>query len=102
MTSIMIISILVFTLSLYLLGGTVAAQTQSNHVSRDLFNSLEELSRIVDISYCVGMTGVQRPFQCLSRCDDFPDFELIAVSAYYLRSGQQLNIPDMEHGDPPF
>lgn len=80
MTSIMIIAILLSLMSLYF-GGTATAQTGSNHVSQYLFNSLEELSRLVDISYCVGTTGVQRPFQCLSRCDDFPDFELLTVSA---------------------
>lgn len=80
MTSIMIIAILLSLMSLYF-GGTATAQTGSNNVSQYLFNSLEELSRLVDISYCVGTTGVQRPFQCLSRCDDFPDFELLTVSA---------------------
>jgi hypothetical protein len=42
-----------------------------------LFASLEELSRIVDISYCVGTTGISSPFTCGSRCDEFPDFELV-------------------------
>lgn len=99
MTGIMITTILVSLVSLYLFGGTVTAQTVTKHVSQDLFNSLEESSRLVDISYCVGTTGIQRPFQCLSRCDDFPDFELLTVGAYYLCSKQQLNIADMEHGD---
>ncbi|KAJ5944886.1 hypothetical protein N7516_005054 [Penicillium verrucosum] len=54
------------------------AQTKK-HVSTDLFNSLEELSRLVDISYCVGTTGVHQPFQCLSRCIDFPDLELVTT-----------------------
>jgi triacylglycerol lipase len=58
----------------------VAAQNETKHVSGDLFNSLEELSRLVDISYCVGTSGVQQPFQCLSRCVEFPDLELVAVS----------------------
>ncbi|MCJ1307792.1 hypothetical protein MMC25_001440 [Agyrium rufum] len=46
-------------------------------ISTDLFFQLEELARIVDISYCVGMTGIQKPFLCASRCQEFPDFELI-------------------------
>lgn len=71
-----------YTLLLSFLYLGVVAQTDSNHVSRDLFDSLEELSRLVDISYCVGTTGVQQPFQCLSRCDEFPDFELVTVSVY--------------------
>lgn len=49
------------------------------NVSQALFNSLEELARIVDIAYCVGSTGIQKPFRCLSRCNDFPAFELITT-----------------------
>lgn len=48
-----------------------------DHISPQLFASLEELARIVDISYCVGSTGIYKPFSCISRCDDFPDFELV-------------------------
>ncbi|RDW57420.1 uncharacterized protein DSM5745_11504 [Aspergillus mulundensis] len=46
-------------------------------ISSDLFDSLEELSRIVDIAYCIGTTGVQKPFQCLSHCQEFKGFELV-------------------------
>jgi hypothetical protein len=38
---------------------THGALSKTIHVSNELFNSLEELSRIVDISYCVGTTGVE-------------------------------------------
>ena len=56
-----------------------------NAISIELFNDLEELSRIVDISYCVGLTGtgIQKPFLCASRCQDFPSFELVTVSVYF-------------------
>ncbi|KAH6671336.1 Alpha/Beta hydrolase protein [Halenospora varia] len=47
------------------------------NISLPLFAELEELSRIVDISYCVGTTGISHPFQCASRCDEFPTFELV-------------------------
>ena len=47
--------------------------------SAELFADLEELSRIVDISYCVGTTGIQKPFLCASRCTDFKGFELVTV-----------------------
>jgi hypothetical protein len=54
-----------------------------NHgtISVELFAELEELARIVDISYCVGATGlgIQKPFQCLSRCSEFPNFELVTT-----------------------
>ncbi|KAG8622975.1 hypothetical protein KVT40_007951 [Elsinoe batatas] len=50
-------------------------------VSSTVFAELEELSRIVDISYCVGTagTGISEPFTCLSRCSGFPTFELITT-----------------------
>lgn len=60
--------------------GLTTAQTDTRPVTNELFNSLEELSRLVDISYCVGTTGVQKPFQCLSHCAEFPNLELIEVS----------------------
>jgi triacylglycerol lipase len=96
MVNIIFIPLLLY---LYFLG--VTAQNEKENVSRDVFNSLEELSRLVDISYCVGTTGVQQPFRCLSRCSEFPDFELITVSAHYLHHEPPLNSLDMEHGDPP-
>ncbi|KAK4985816.1 hypothetical protein LTR50_005723 [Elasticomyces elasticus] len=48
-------------------------------VSAKLFAELEQLARVVDISYCIGLTGlgIAKPFQCLSRCSDFPNFELV-------------------------
>ena len=58
---------------------TSAVVDASHEVSQALFNSLEELARIVDISYCVGSTGIQQPFSCLSRCGDFQGFELVTV-----------------------
>lgn len=49
------------------------------NITAELFVDLEELSRIVDISYCVGTTGIQKPFLCASRCTDFKGFELVTV-----------------------
>lgn len=51
-----------------------------SEVSPELFAELEELSRIADISYCVGMMGIERPFECANRCSDFDGFELVTVS----------------------
>jgi hypothetical protein len=48
-------------------------------VSQKTFEELEELARIVDISYCVGTGGIQKPFKCLSRCSDFEGFELVTT-----------------------
>lgn len=76
-------------LTIYLLQVCVASDstaydTQRLHssnrtVSQELFNSLEELARIVDVSYCVGSTGIYKPFECLSRCAEFENFELVTV-----------------------
>lgn len=53
-------------------------------ISQPLFWELEQLARVVDISYCVGTAGlgIQKPFQCPSRCadPDFERFELVTVS----------------------
>ncbi|KAI1134554.1 alpha/beta-hydrolase [Hypoxylon sp. FL0543] len=48
-------------------------------ISTGLFASLERLSRLVDITYCVGTTGISPPFSCASRCNDFPTLELITT-----------------------
>lgn len=60
-------------LTSFALGGT----NDNSNVSIQLFAELEELSRVVDISYCVGSTGISKPFSCASRCSEFPDFELV-------------------------
>lgn len=54
-----------------------------SNISIELFDDLEELSRIVDIAYCVGTAGlgIQKPFLCASRCQDFKSFELVKVSS---------------------
>lgn len=59
------------------LAPTVLSHT--NEIPSELFNSLSELSRLVDISYCVGSSGIQPPFQCLKNCDRFKGFELVTV-----------------------
>ena len=56
-----------------------AHTANSRNISQPLFESLEELARIVDISYCVGSTGIQKPFKCLGRCSDFEGFELVTT-----------------------
>jgi hypothetical protein len=59
----------------------IHSASNDSSISVDLFAELEELARIVDISYCVGSTGlgIQKPFQCLSRCSEFESFELVKV-----------------------
>lgn len=57
------------------------ARSNDTSISPELFAELEELARIVDISYCVGTAGlgIQKPFQCVSRCGEFENFELVTV-----------------------
>jgi len=48
-------------------------------ISTPFFAELERLARIVDISYCIGTTGVSKPFSCVSRCSEFPSFDLVTT-----------------------
>ncbi|RHZ68853.1 hypothetical protein CDV55_106862 [Aspergillus turcosus] len=50
-----------------------------HEISEELFGSLEELARIVDVAYCVGTTEVRKPFKCLSHCSEFQGFELVTT-----------------------
>jgi hypothetical protein len=50
-------------------------------VSAELFWSLEELARLADIAYCVGSTGIRKPFSCSNHCDEFEEFELVTVGS---------------------
>jgi hypothetical protein len=84
MWQILMHAISLTVLAFAFLGGAFARPASatfdgSREVSQSLFNSLEELARLVDISYCVGSTGIQKPFSCLSRCNDFQGFELVTV-----------------------
>ncbi|KLU83656.1 triacylglycerol lipase FGL2, partial [Magnaporthiopsis poae ATCC 64411] len=48
-------------------------------ISEALFADLERLARLVDITYCVGTTGISPPFTCASRCGDFPGVQLVTT-----------------------
>jgi hypothetical protein len=64
-----------------LLRGPATTVGNNTIISQKLFWELEELARIVDISYCVGTAGlgIKKPFKCASRCADrdFETFELV-------------------------
>lgn len=75
----------------------------TKNVTIELFDELEELSRIVDIAYCVGTAGlgIYKPFLCASRCQDFPHFELVKVRRMVINgvvSGHVANLN--RHGIP--
>lgn len=74
--------VLAFRILPLLIASSRAAPTLVNSngpVSAQVFEELEELARIVDISYCVGSTGIQKPFQCYGRCNEFEGFELVTT-----------------------
>jgi hypothetical protein len=60
-------------------GSHGAPVSERYNVSTKLFAELEEFARLVDIAYCVGVTGIQAPFECASRCDEFPGYQLVDV-----------------------
>ena len=78
---------MLFALALSLLLSKTKATSSPRHAStlfdrsvpRSLFFELEELSRLVAISYCVGNAGIQEPFECLNHCSDFKGFALVTV-----------------------
>jgi pimeloyl-ACP methyl ester carboxylesterase len=82
----MLCGVLILSLLLLLTSPSRAAVP---HISRDvsttggipssLFASLERLARLVDITYCIGSTGIGKPFQCLSRCSEFPTLSLVST-----------------------
>ncbi|KAH7326491.1 Alpha/Beta hydrolase protein [Stachybotrys elegans] len=53
--------------------------TTTQSISLPLFASLERLARLVDISYCIGSTGVSKPFRCVSWCSEFPTLSLVTT-----------------------
>ncbi|KAK0782749.1 hypothetical protein LTR91_025815 [Friedmanniomyces endolithicus] len=55
--------------------------SNSHNITSTLFTNLEELARIVDISYCVSppSLGILHPFRCLSHCKEFPKFSLVTT-----------------------
>jgi hypothetical protein len=60
-------------------GSRESSVSGNYNVSSQLFAELEEFARLVDIAYCVGVTGIQAPFECASRCDEFPGYQLVDV-----------------------
>ncbi|PKS06410.1 hypothetical protein jhhlp_007158 [Lomentospora prolificans] len=65
-----------------------------------LFASLERMSRLVDIAYCVGTSGVSKPFSCVSRCKDFPSLTLIRTFSTGVLLGDSCGYIAVDHGVP--
>ncbi|OAQ91596.1 triacylglycerol lipase FGL2 [Purpureocillium lilacinum] len=66
-------------------------------ISVPFFADLERLSRLVDISYCIGNTGVHKPFQCVSRCKDFPALSLVNTWSTGVLMGDSCGYIAVDH-----
>ncbi|KAI0189425.1 Alpha/Beta hydrolase protein [Xylaria flabelliformis] len=70
-------------------------------ISFNLFASLERLSRLVDVAYCVGTTGIRQPFSCISRCKDFPSLELVTTWNTGVLLSDSCGYVAVDHGSSP-
>jgi hypothetical protein len=68
-------------------------------ISVALFSSLERMSRLVDIAYCVGTTGVSEPFSCASRCREFPTLTLATVWNTGILMSDSCGYIAVDHGE---
>jgi hypothetical protein len=69
-------------------------------VSASFFAELERLSRLVDISYCIGNTGISKPFSCMSRCSDFPTLKLVNAWNTGLLLSDSCGYVAVDDGEP--
>lgn len=77
-------------------------QVTSRQISTPLFATLERLARLVDITYCVGTTGVSRPFECVSRCNEFPTLSLETTWNTGVLLSDSCGYVAVDHGSRPF
>lgn len=68
-------------------------------ISTPFFAELERLARIVDISYCIGTTGVSKPFSCVSRCSEFPSFDLVTTWNTGILMSDSCGYIAVDHGE---
>lgn len=72
--------------------------TDDKGVSIAFFSSLERMSRLVDVAYCVGTSGVSKPFNCISRCKDFPSLRLVTTWNTGVLLGDSCGYIAVDHG----
>ncbi|KAK5987601.1 Acetylxylan esterase [Cladobotryum mycophilum] len=70
----------------------------STAISTPLFASLERFARLVDTSYCLGTTGIRKPFECLSRCKEFPNLTLVTAWSTGIFFGDSCGFIAVDHG----
>lgn len=63
-----------------------------------LFAALERLARLVDVSYCIGTTGVSKPFDCASRCSEFPEVTLVDTWSTGFFTSDSVGYIAIDHG----
>ncbi|KAI1385050.1 alpha/beta-hydrolase [Hypoxylon trugodes] len=102
---LLLLSVAVFTWG-SILGSQIPLRNQDGgsipeHISTGLFASLERLSRLVDITYCVGTTGIAPPFSCASRCDDFPTLDLVTTWNTGVLMSDSCGYIAVDHGTAP-
>lgn len=73
----------------------------ANSVSTGFFASLERLARLVDITYCVGTTGISPPFSCASRCKEFPELRLASTWNTGVLMSDSCGYVAVDHGPGP-
>lgn len=75
------------------------APASPTSISARLFSELERLARFVDISYCIGNTGVRRPFSCVSRCNEFPSLSLATIWNTGFLMSDSCGFIAVDHGE---
>ena len=68
-------------------------------ISAPFFSELERLARLVDISYCIGNTGVRKPFKCVSRCSEFPSVTLVTTWNTGMLMSDSCGFVAVDHGE---
>lgn len=68
-------------------------------ISVPFFSELERLARLVDISYCIGNTGVRKPFTCVSRCNEFPSVTLVTTWNTGMLMSDSCGFIAVDHGE---
>ena len=77
-------------------------EVTASQISTPLFATLERLARLVDITYCVGTTGVSKPFECVSRCNEFPTLTLETTWNTGVLLSDSCGYVAVDHGSRPF
>ncbi|KAL7799097.1 triacylglycerol lipase [Trichoderma ceciliae] len=72
--------------------------TSTSSIPVPLFASLERLARLVDVSYCLGTSGIRKPFECISRCNEFPDLTLAATWSTGILFNDNCGFIAVDHG----